>query len=430
MPTNCAAAGCAATYNKHINVSFHRFPLDPKRRKEWVRLVRRKNFVPGKHTFLCSKHFEASCFDLTGQTRRLKMDAVPTIFDFCTHIKSMVLVALFSMTDLDDNTCKKYIKMITNIVVLSLIICISLAFWIMSMTASTYYGSLRPVSPWRWLFSIVVPVMIAWNGFKKKSLDHSGALGGLVVGFILTIANFSFFTSLLMFFLSSSKLTKWKGEVKKRLDSEYKEGGQRNWVQVFCNGAVPTELALLYMIENGPGEMPIDFAKQPTASWMCLSLLAALACSAGDTWASEVGPVLSKSSPRLITTWEKVPVGTNGGVTVVGLTSSLLGGTFVGLAYFLTQLVFVSDLDISAPQWPIIAFGGLAGLLGSIVDSYLGATMQFSGLDESTGLVVSSPARETKHIAGKPILDNNAVNLFSSVLVALLLPTAASGFWP
>ncbi|XP_027248187.1 transmembrane protein 19 isoform X2 [Cricetulus griseus] len=380
MPTNCAAAGCAATYNKHINVSFHRFPLDPKRRKEWVRLVRRKNFVPGKHTFLCSKHFEASCFDLTGQTRRLKMDAVPTIFDFCTHIKSMVLVALFSMTDLDDNTCKKYIKMITNIVVLSLIICISLAFWIMSMTASTYYGNLRPVSPWRWLFSIVVPVMIACNGFKKKSLDHSGALGGLVVGFILTIANFSFFTSLLMFFLSSSKLTKWKGEVKKRLDSEYKEGGQRNWVQVFCNGAVPTELALLYMIENGPGEMPIDFAKQPTASWMCLSLLAALACSAGDTWASEVGPVLSKSSPWLITTWEKVPVGTNGGVTVVGLASSLLGGTFVGLAYFLTQLVFVSDLDISAPQWPIIAFGGLAGLLGSVVDSYLGATMQFSAL--------------------------------------------------
>lgn len=30
--------------------------------------------------------------------------------------------------------------MITNIVILSLIICISLAFWIMSMTANTYYG--------------------------------------------------------------------------------------------------------------------------------------------------------------------------------------------------------------------------------------------------------------------------------------------------
>nr|XP_010336739.1 transmembrane protein 19 isoform X3 [Saimiri boliviensis boliviensis] len=292
--------------------------------------------------------------------------------------------SLFFMTDLDDNICKRYIKMITNIVVLSLIICISLAFWIMSMTASTYYGNLRPISPWRWLFSVVVPVLIVSNGLKKKSLDHSGALGG----------------------------------------------GQRNWVQVFCNGAVPTELALLYMIENGPGEIPVDFSKQYSASWMCLSLLAALACCAGDTWASEVGTVLSKSPPRLITTWEKVPVGTNGGVTVVGLVSSLLGGTFVGIAYFLTQLVFVNDLDISAPQWPIIAFGGLAGLLGSIIDSYLGATMQYTGLDESTGMVVNSPTNEAKHIAGKPILDNNAVNLFTSVLVALLLPTAACGFWP
>ncbi|XP_023376648.1 transmembrane protein 19 isoform X2 [Pteropus medius] len=320
--------------------------------------------------------------------------------------------------------------MITNIVISSVIICISLAFWIMSMTASTYYGNLQPISPWRWLFSLVVPVLITAHGFKKKSLDHSGALGGLVVGFILAISNVSFCTSLLMFFFSSSQLTKWKGKIKKRLDSEYKEGGQRTWIQVFCNGAVATELALLYMIENGPGEIPIDFSKQYTASWLCLSLLAALACCAGDTWASEVGTVLSKSSPRLITTWEKVPVGTNGGVTMVGLASSLLGGTFVGITYFLTQLVFVNDLDISVPQWPIIAFGGLAGLLGSIVDSYLGATMQFSGLDESTGMVVNSPMKEAKFISGKPILDNNAVNLFSSVIIALLLPTVAWGFWP
>lgn len=63
------------------------------------------------------------------------------------------------------------------------------------------------------------------------------------------------------------------------------------------------------MIESGPGEIPIDFSKQYTASWMCLSLLGALACSAGDTWASEIGSVMSKSQPRLITTWEKVPVG-------------------------------------------------------------------------------------------------------------------------
>lgn len=59
----------------------------------------------------------------------------------------------------------------------------------------------------------------------------------------------------------------------------------------------------------GPGEIAVDFSRQYTASWMCLSLLGALACSCGDTWASEVGPVLSQSQPRLITTWEEVPAG-------------------------------------------------------------------------------------------------------------------------
>lgn len=106
-------------------------------------------------------------------------------------------------------------------------------------------------------------------------------------------------------------------------------GGQRNWVQVFCNGGVPTELALLYMIENGPGEIPIDFSKEYTASWMCLSLLGALACSAGDTWASEIGSVMSKSKPRLITTWEQVPVGK------VFVTSSTCSYYFVNLFWIM-----------------------------------------------------------------------------------------------
>lgn len=35
---------------------------------------------------------------------------------------------------------KEYLKMMANIVVLNLLICISLAFWIVSITAHTYYG--------------------------------------------------------------------------------------------------------------------------------------------------------------------------------------------------------------------------------------------------------------------------------------------------
>ncbi|KAK3518191.1 hypothetical protein QTP70_033889 [Hemibagrus guttatus] len=320
--------------------------------------------------------------------------------------------------------------MMTDIIVLCFTLAISLSFWIISIAISTYSGTLQPVSPWRWLFSVLVPLIITSRAFKNKSLDFGGCLGALLVGFILTLANMSFLAALFAFFITSSKLTRWKGALKKRIDSEYKEGGQRNWIQVFCNGGVPTELALLYMIEVGPGEMAVDFSMQYSASWMCLSLLGALACSTGDTWASEVGPVLSKSQPRLITTWKEVPAGTNGGVTIVGLIASLLGGATVGTAYFITQLLLVSDLHSAAPQWPLVVYGAVAGLLGSVLDSLLGAVMQYSGYDESTGMVVNSVAPKVKWISGKPILDNNGVNLFSSVLIALILPGVAWGFWP
>lgn len=329
-----------------------------------------------------------------------------------------------------DVLMKEYVKMMTDMIVLCATLALSLFFWIISLTISTYYGTLQPVSPWRWLFSILVPFMLTIRALKRGSLDRSGALSALLVGFVLTMANYSFFSALLAFFISSSRLTRWGGAQKRKIDAEYKEGGQRNWVQVFCNGGVPTELALLYMIEVGPGEIPIDFSKQYSASWMCLSLLGALACSSGDTWASEVGPVLSQSQPRLITTWKEVPAGTNGGVTPVGLVASFLGGFTVGVAYFLTQLLLVSDLHTAGPQWPIMVYGGVAGLLGSMLDSYLGAHMQYSGFDSSIGKVVGYESATTSWICGKPILDNNAVNLFSSVLVALVLPGLAWGMWP
>lgn len=74
-----------------------------------------------------------------------------------------------------------------------------------------------------------------------------------------------------------------------------------------------------------------------------------------------------------------IPEGTNGGVTLVGLMASFLGGLVVGAAYFVTQLLLVSDLHTADPQWPLIMYGGVAGLLGSMLDSFLGAHMQYSG---------------------------------------------------
>lgn len=63
----------------------------------------------------------------------------------------------------------------------------------------------------------------------------------------------------------------------------------------------------------------------------------------------------------------------------MGLLASFLGGLTVGVSYFISQILFVNDLQLAVPQWPIIVYGGVAGLLGSLLDSLLGASMQYSG---------------------------------------------------
>ena len=72
--------------------------------------------------------------------------------------------------------------------------------------------------------SLLVPTVIAGWGYRRKSLNVSGALLALLVGFIVTLSNGCFCLALLTFFFSSSRLTKWKSHAKRQLDPEFKKG--------------------------------------------------------------------------------------------------------------------------------------------------------------------------------------------------------------
>lgn len=209
-------------------------------------------------------------------------------------------------------------------------------------------------------------------------------------------------------------------------------------MQVICNGGVATLAACFYIFFAGCGEHPLHLfpteeehlqSFENVSSTLCaLGCLSALACCCGDTWASEVGSVLG-STPRLITTWRRVPKGTNGAVSVVGTLCSLAGGLTVGVAYWITWAVFAylrSEQDTrtnEVSQLPVILIAGIAGLVGSLVDSVLGATVQYSGYSEKLGRVVNQPGGdEVKHISGINIIGNHAVNLVSSLITALVVP--------
>lgn len=55
---------------------------------------------------------------------------------------------------------------------------------------------------------------------------------GLVVGFLLTLGSYAFFINLLVFFVSSSKATKYKAALKRKLEVNFKEGNDLKMLSV------------------------------------------------------------------------------------------------------------------------------------------------------------------------------------------------------
>lgn len=249
------------------------------------------------------------------------------------------------------------------------------------------------------------------------------------VGWGTLYAGTRFGVALGVFFFASSAMTRVGGEVKKKIDEHFTEGkesGARNWIQVAANGAVPTYLALTYSFATGGPEYLLGVSnafETPLAA----AFIGYYGCCCGDTWGSELG-VLSKRLPRLIINPAvEVQPGTNGGVTALGLAASAAGGLAVGVAFWagglLVPLVtgrWGSLLEFAA-QWPVLAIGAGSGVFGSLLDSVLGATVQFSGYCSERKKMVSKPGPTVTRVSGLNFLSNSMVNFVSAVTCALIL---------
>jgi uncharacterized membrane protein len=66
-------------------------------------------------------------------------------------------------------------------------------------------------------------------GYRRKSVNESGAVTGLICAATLSLASFSYLIALAAFFFSSSRATKFRENEKKKIEKDFKSGGQRNW---------------------------------------------------------------------------------------------------------------------------------------------------------------------------------------------------------
>ena len=102
MTISCVAWGCTNRQNDKdgnkltyygVPVSFHRFPdkaKDPQLHQKWVNSVRRRNWKPSKHSYLCSMHFYINDYDVPpwDDRPRLKKGTVPSVYEeFPEHLQ-------------------------------------------------------------------------------------------------------------------------------------------------------------------------------------------------------------------------------------------------------------------------------------------------------------------------------------------------------
>jgi uncharacterized protein (TIGR00297 family) len=253
------------------------------------------------------------------------------------------------------------------------------------------------------LIGFGLALIIAGGGYLAGALSISGAVTAVLVGtFTFAGGGVVAATLMIFFFISSSALSRVGTARKRPLSADFAKGGHRDAGQVLANGI----LAALFSVGFGflHGEI-----------WLAL-LGGALAASTADTWATEVG-VLGKEKPRLITSWQAVEPGTSGGVSVLGILASAGGAALLSLSGC------IAGMGILPAATSLVG-----GVVGSLVDSLLGASVQ---------AIYYCPhcAKETErhpyHICGSRTslrrgwawLNNDAVN-FAATLAGALVSAA------
>ncbi len=251
----------------------------------------------------------------------------------------------------------------------------------------------------RVLGGIVVAIAIALIARNRNVLSISGAAAAVIVAAACVAAGWGWGIILIAFFLASTMLSSVGGQAKRLATRDVVDkGGARDAWQVLANGGPFAAAAIASIV-------------WPSHLWEVLGA-GAIAASTADTWSTEIG-TLSSRGPRSILRWSRVPAGTSGGVTWLGICASLAGSGFIAL------ITFLMGWHRGAVCAAIV--GGFAGSLG---DSVIGASVQVRRwcprCEKPTERAVHVCGTTTDIVGGIRWIDNDVVNVLSSLAGALI----------
>ncbi len=208
--------------------------------------------------------------------------------------------------------------------------------------------------------AVVIAFSFGYFAFRLKTADVTGLFSAALIGIILIVfADVSWFLIVLLFFILGSVATRYRYDYKIKMGVEQSHGGARGYLNVFANVSVSAAAAVLWGITGQPVFLAL--------------FVGSVATAAGDTMASEIG--VTGGQPYMITNFRRVPPGTNGGITLLGEVIALASAVIVSLVAFLLGVI---DL-------PLVVICSIAGIVGTNIDSLVGALLENRGFVGNAG---------------------------------------------
>ncbi|MDS0259474.1 DUF92 domain-containing protein [Haloarcula sp. S1CR25-12] len=198
-------------------------------------------------------------------------------------------------------------------------------------------------------------------GYAAYALD-TASLPGMLTGVLLSLltivlGGYGWFAMLISFFGLGGLSTKYQYEEKQDRGIAEENEGARGSGNVLANSIVALLAVLLWAAS--PTHVSVD------PDIFLYAFAGAVAAAMTDTFSSEFGGLYD--NPRLITTFERVEPGTDGGVTWQGVVAGLVGaGIIAGIA-----AVTIDGVGTAGALLILCC-----GFVGMTVDSLLGATVE------------------------------------------------------
>ncbi|MFB6159789.1 MAG: TIGR00297 family protein [Haloferacaceae archaeon] len=202
-----------------------------------------------------------------------------------------------------------------------------------------------------------VTVVLGYASYALGTASVPGMLTGVLLGLLtIVLGGYGWFALLVAFFAVGGLSTKFRYERKRERGVAEENEGARGTGNVLGNAAVALVAVIGYAAVP---QLPVD------ATVFRFAFAGSLAAAMSDTLSSEVGGLYD--TPRLITTLDPVPPGTDGGVTWQGTLVGAVGAALVA---------GVAALFLPDPRPLALTVVAAGGVVGMLVDSFLGATVE------------------------------------------------------